>query len=198
MTELDEALVALRAGQVIALPTDTVYGLAVDPRVEGATAELFRLKGRPDTLALPVLVGDVADAWLLGVPDRRAVALAARHWPGALTIVVLRQPGVGLDLGGDPLTIGLRCSAHPLARRLLTAAGPLAVTSANELGGQPCRSAEEVRRAFGILLPVLDGGPSSGEPSTVVSLTGDGAGVDVVRQGSISIGEINEVLASLE
>ncbi|MGD0083320.1 MAG: L-threonylcarbamoyladenylate synthase [Acidimicrobiales bacterium] len=191
----EEALVALRAGQVVALPTDTVYGLAVDPRLEGATAELFRLKGRPETFALPVLLGDGADAWQLGVPDRRAVALAARYWPGALTIVVFRQPAVGFDLGGDPVTIGLRCPADATARRLLSASGPLAVTSANAHGAAPCRSAEEVRRVFGAGVHVLDGGPSVGQPSTVVSFVGDG--VACLRQGSIPMGEIDEVLASL-
>jgi len=188
VTGFEEVLASLRAGLVVAVPTDTVYGLAVDPRAPGATGELFRLKGRPDTLALPVLVGDIGEAWELGMPDGRAIALADRYWPGALTIIVARQPAVGFDLGGDPRTIGLRCPAHAGTRRLLATSGPLAVTSANAHGMAPCRSAAEVRESFGPSLPVLDGGPASGEPSTVVSLVGERPAL--LRLGSIPFGEV--------
>lgn len=190
--QFDDALEALRAGLVVAIPTDTVYGLAVDPSRAGATEELFRLKIRPATLALPVLVACAADALALGMLDERAAALVAEYWPGALTLVVNRQPGVVFDLGGDHSTIGLRCPAHAAVRRLLAATGPLAVTSANLHGADACVNAKDVTRVFGTSMVVVDGGPMRGRPSTVVSLAG--AGVQCLRQGSVAMHDIEALL----
>jgi tRNA threonylcarbamoyl adenosine modification protein (Sua5/YciO/YrdC/YwlC family) len=189
---LDTVLDALREGQVVAIPTDTVYGLAVNPHVHGTTEELFRLKDRPEALALPVLVGDAADAPALGLLDERAAVLVAEYWPGALTIVVKRQGGVVFDLGGDPSTIGLRCPAHAVVRHLLAVSGPLAVTSANRHGEPPCVRAGDVRQAFGGSIAILDGGPAAGRPSTVISLVG--AHVECLREGSVPMSEIETLL----
>jgi tRNA threonylcarbamoyl adenosine modification protein (Sua5/YciO/YrdC/YwlC family) len=186
--ELDAVIGALHMGDVVAIPTDTVYGLAVDPSRHEATDKLFDLKGRPHASALPVLVGDPAGALSLGMLDERAALIVAQYWPGALTIVVRRQPGVAFDLGGDSSTIGLRCPAHATVRRLLTTAGPLAVTSANRHTGAPCLSADDVRRVFGTSVVVLDGGRTGGRPSTVVSLVG--AGVECLREGAVPMHEI--------
>lgn len=185
-------MAALRAGRVVAIPTDTVYGLAVDPRLPGATEKLFRAKERPEIFALPVLVGDPADAPALGLLDERAALLVGHYWPGPLTIVVKRQQGVVIDLGGDPSTIGLRCPAHAAVRRLLASSGPLAVTSANRHGEAPCLRAADVERVFGASIAVLDGGPARGRPSTVVSLVG--SDVHCLREGSVLMSEIEALL----
>jgi tRNA threonylcarbamoyl adenosine modification protein (Sua5/YciO/YrdC/YwlC family) len=187
-----EIISALQAGRVVAIPTDTVYGLAVDPRLPGATDELFRVKGRPEAIALPVLIGEAAEAPALGLLDERAAALVDHYWPGPLTIVVKRQPGVVIELGGDPSTIGLRCPAHAGVRRLLAASGPLAVTSANRHGEAPCVSGAAVRRVFGASVAVLAGGPGRGHPSTVVSLVG--AGMQCLRAGSVPMSEIEALV----
>ncbi len=188
-----EAVAALEAGEVVAIPTDTVYGLAVHLGLPAASKRLFSVKGRPESVALPVLVADVSAAQLLGVLDADALALADRYWPGALTVVVPRRPAAGsLDLGGDPATIGLRCPANSATLGLLERTGPLAVTSANLHGEPPCRSAEEVLAVFGAAARVIDGGECRGEPSTVVSL--GPAGMKCLRVGAISMSELQMVL----
>ncbi len=189
--QLDVVINELRAGRVVAIPTDTVYGLAVDPHQKGTTEELFRLKGRPETFALPVLVGEAGDAASLGLLDERAAVLVARYWPGPLTLVVRRQPTVEFDLGGDPSTIGLRCPAHADVRHLLAASGPLAVTSANRHGQPPCLRAAEVHDVFGTSVVVFDSGPAKGQPSTVVSLVGE---VQCLREGAVAMTEIAALL----
>jgi tRNA threonylcarbamoyl adenosine modification protein (Sua5/YciO/YrdC/YwlC family) len=190
--QLEVVLSELQAGRVVAIPTDTVYGLAVDPRREGATLDLFHLKGRPETFALPVLVDEAAEAAALGLLDERAAVLVAHCWPGALTIVVNRQPGVELHLGGDPSTIALRCPAHAAVRRLLAASGPLAVTSANRHADPPCLRVADVQRVFGGSLVVFDAEPGRGRPSTVVSLVG--TDVRCLREGSVPMTEIEALL----
>lgn len=164
------ALEALDAGGVVAIPTDTVYGLAARLDRPDALAAVFAAKGRPAGLALPVLVGrwqqvhDVAAEW-----PRSASMLAARYWPGALTVVVPVRESLGAHLGGDGRTVGLRQPDHRWVRSLCRRAGPLAVTSANRHGEPPCTTAGAVQRAFGAgaLSLVVDGGPCDGVPSTV-------------------------------
>jgi L-threonylcarbamoyladenylate synthase len=159
---------------VVAIPTDTVYGLAARlDRPEGMAA-IFEAKGRPVDLALPVLVGtwrqarQVASQW-----PRSASMLAARFWPGALTVVVPVAPETGRHLGGDRSSVGLRRPHHRFVQALCRRAGPLAVTSANRHAAQPCTTAEEVRTMFraGEVALVVDGGLCDGEPSTVVDCT---------------------------
>lgn len=190
---LEEAAAAVAAGGVVAIPTDTVYGLGVDAGLEGATARLFALKGRPDTVALPVLVAEPAVARDLATLDLSARRLIERFWPGPLTLVLRRAAGVRLDLGGDPATIGLRCPGNDVARRLLARTGPLAVSSANRHGEAPATTAAAVRAGFGpAVAAVLDGGRCEGAASTVISLAGDGWAL--LRAGSITAGDLEAVL----
>jgi len=173
---LEDAVAALEAGSIVAIPTDIVYGLAVDPRRPGATDLLFALKLRPATLELPVLVADVAQADALAGPaglPPPARRLVDRFWPGPLTIVVARRTGLDWHLGGDGRTIGLRCPAHPVVQRLCRRVGPLATTSANRHGQPPATTVAELTREFGDALGVVvDGGVCDAAPSTVVDATG--------------------------
>jgi L-threonylcarbamoyladenylate synthase len=192
------ALLALEAGEVVALPTDTVYGLAVDPRRSGATDLVFVLKRRPETLELPVLVADLDQAESLAGPhglSPLARHLAARFWPGRLTLVVPRRPAIGWDLGGDSATIGLRCPDHPLVRRLCQQIGPLATTSANRHGQPPLTTAAALVEEFGSALAVVvDGGLCDGLPSTVVDTTGDR--LRCIREGAVAWSDIEAAVAS--
>jgi len=171
---LGAAVEALRDGLVVGIPTDTVYGLAVDPFAPGATDRLFEAKRRPREVALPVLVAGVEQALSLATAvPALAEALMARFWPGPLTVVLPRRPGLAADLGDDDVTVGVRCPDHPVPLALCAEAGPLATTSAN-LHGQPTsETAGEVAAVFGeAVAVVLDGGRASGLPSTVVDCTG--------------------------
>ncbi|MBV9410079.1 MAG: threonylcarbamoyl-AMP synthase [Acidimicrobiia bacterium] len=186
MTSLDAAVDALRRGRVVAIPTDTVYGIAVDPFVAGATDRLFVAKRRPKDVRLPVLVDDVAQAERLAVVDDRARALMARFWPGGLTIIVPRRSEIDIVLGngaGAP-TVGVRCPDHKVPRQLCAEVGPLATTSANLHGQATPPTADEVRELFGGAVDVVvDGGRCEGEPSTVVDCTG--ATAKLVREGTV-------------
>ena len=182
---VDVAARALAAGQVVALPTDTVYGLAVDPFRAGATDRLFALKGRPREVHLPVLVADEEQALELttAVPEV-ARRLMASFWPGALTLVLPRRPDLVADLGGDHTTVGVRCPAHPVPTAVCRLAGPLATTSANRHGEPPLPTATDVVAAFGEGVSlVLDGGTCSGLPSTVVDCTGHQP--ELLRRGHV-------------
>lgn len=168
------ALAVLRSGGIAGVPTDTVYGLAADPFRAGATDRLFKIKQRPRTFELPVLVADVEQALTLtaSVPEG-AERLMARFWPGALTVVLPRRPDLNADLGSDDATIGLRCPDHPVPLALCRAAGPIATTSANRHGEAPATTASALAIMMGSCVEVvLDGGPCTGSPSTVVDCTG--------------------------
>lgn len=168
------AAAALADGDIIGIPTDTVYGLAADPWHSGAADRLFLLKGRPRNVELPVLVANEVQALELttSVPGS-ARRLMEAFWPGALTIVLPRRPEVDADLGDEDETIGVRCPGHPVPRALCEKAGPIATTSANRHGEPPLTTAAAlVERMPGVAL-VLDAGACSGEPSTVVDSTGD-------------------------
>lgn len=180
--DFDAAVHALRAGLVVAIPTDTVYGLAVDPKVSGSTSALFAAKRRPLEVALPVLVANIEQA--RGCAESLPEDLIARLWPGPLTVIVRRSASFHVDLGGEASTIGLRCPDHDVVRSLCTAVGPLAVSSANRHGAATPTSADAVREVFGNEVAVLiDGGTCNGAPSTVVDCTGEAP--VVVRAGAI-------------
>ncbi|HEX9375061.1 MAG TPA: L-threonylcarbamoyladenylate synthase [Actinomycetota bacterium] len=177
---------ALR-GELVVLPTDTVYGIGTRPDDPAATARLFQAKARPRDLELPVLVPSVEWAERVGRFDATARLLAGRHWPGALTIVVPRtDAGAGWDLGGDPRTVGLRVPDHPVALALLERTGPLAVTSANLSGHPTPATGREVAALFGPLVSVvLDAGaPLTNRPSTVVAVVE--GNVRVLRRGAVT------------
>lgn len=187
---------ALRAGGVVAIPTDTVYGLAADPTRPGATEAVFALKARPVGLDLPVLVASLEQADAVAGPDGLpgpARRLAAAFWPGALTIVVPRRAGVAWALGASEHTVGLRLPDHPVPLALCARIGPLATTSANVHGEPPCTDAAAVAAAFGSPVVVVDGGHCAGAPSTVVSVAGERA--RCLRPGAVPWEEIEAVLA---
>ena len=194
-TAVLQAVRALAQGQPVAIPTDTVYGLAVDPIVPGATDRIFAVKRRPRDVSLPVLVGNVEQALALStaVPDA-ALRLMERYWPGALTLVLPARPGMGADLGDDEATVGIRSPDHPVPQALCAAAGPLATTSANHHGRPTLTTALEVAETFGDTVPiVLDGGVCTGSPSTVVDCTG--AEPKLLRDGRIPWSELQAALA---
>ena len=170
---LARATDALIAGLVVAVPTDTVYGLAVDPVRPGASDRVFAAKRRSRDVTLPLLVADVSQAEAVAEVSTEARELMARYWPGPLTIVLSRRPGLGLDLGDEEHTVGVRCPGHPVPRALCAAVGPLAVTSANRHGEPTPSDARAVASVFGPEIAlVLDAGPGGGAPSAVVDCTG--------------------------
>jgi tRNA threonylcarbamoyl adenosine modification protein (Sua5/YciO/YrdC/YwlC family) len=187
---------ALRLGQVVAIPTDTVYGLAVDPTRPEAVARLVALKERPTRVALPVLVGswDQVGA-LCGPLAPTARGLADRYWPGPLTLVVPRSPAFVADLGGEPEagpTVGIRWPDHRTVQLLCDGLGLLAVTSANRHGRPPVTTAEAVAEEFDGGDPpavILDGGVCDGEPSTVVECLG--GDIRCLREGAIAWSELS-------
>jgi L-threonylcarbamoyladenylate synthase len=186
---------ALRAGDIIGVPTDTVYGLAADPWHSGASDRLFLIKGRPRSVELPVFVSGIEQAREL-TANLPAVAerLMREFWPGPLTVVAPRRPELEADLGEDDATIGLRCPAHPVPLALCAAFGPYATTSANRHGSAPIWQAGQfVGELSGVEL-VLDAGPCQGEPSTVVDATGEVP--KLLRAGALAWEHIMEVVAT--
>jgi len=170
---IDAAVEALREGDIIAIPTDTVYGLAADPWHSGAADRLFLVKRRPRSVELVLFVSGVEQALSVSdaVPDS-ARRLMEEFWPGGLTIVVPRRADVEADLGDDDATIGLRCPDHPVPLAIAGGFGPFATTSANRHGEPPATEAADLAGLPGVAL-VLDGGRCQSLPSTVVDATGD-------------------------
>jgi L-threonylcarbamoyladenylate synthase len=170
------AIEVLRSGGLVAMPTDTVYGIGVALDAEDGLARLFAAKDRPLDRAVVLLVADLEQAASVGVLSPPARLLADRFWPGGLTLVLRQVPDAGLPaaLTGGAATIGVRIPDHESPRALARALGPLPVTSAN-LSGQPdARDAAAVLVHLGSRIDlVLDGGPArGGVPSTVVDCSG--------------------------
>jgi L-threonylcarbamoyladenylate synthase len=195
MSDIAEAVAALLAGQPVVLPTDTVYGLAVDPSRPGATERLFTIKERPTDAALPVLAADLDQAFALAdhVPAA-ARLLAERFWPGGLTLVIPRKASVRFDLGGmDDETIGVRVPDHPVPLGIAAQVGPIAATSANLHGRPTPETAAEVVAELGDRVSiVIDGGRCAGSASTVVSCTD--AAVTILREGRVPRDAISDAL----
>jgi L-threonylcarbamoyladenylate synthase len=171
------AVDALRAGGIVALPTDTVYGIAVALDAPRGIERLFEAKRRPPDKGIMLLLEDAGQAARIGRMTPAAEALGAAGWPGGLTVVVPQRPDVELPsalTGGRP-TIGLRVPDHPSPRALAHAVGPLPTTSANVSGLPEASDADDIVRQLGDVVDlVLDGGPAPGGPaSTVVDCTGD-------------------------
>jgi tRNA threonylcarbamoyl adenosine modification protein (Sua5/YciO/YrdC/YwlC family) len=177
----DRCVAALREGQVVVLPTDTVYGLAARPDDAAAMQRMFSLKQRDDTKSVAVLVADLAQAAALSAD---ALDRVEPWWPGPLTAVVRRAPAAVLHLGGAADTVGLRCPDHDFVRRLARAVGPIAASSANLSGTAPVTTAVAIAAQFPTVGLVVDGGSLEGMASTVVDLTADPP--RVLREGSIS------------
>jgi len=193
------AIDALRGGGIVALPTDTVYGIAVGLDTPGGIEALFAAKHRPPERGIALLLADAAQAPTIGQWPAAAATLAASFWPGGLTIVVRRRSDVELPAaltGGAP-TIGLRVPDHPAPRALAAAVGPLPTTSANRSGEPEAQEAVEIVAQLGDAIElVLDGGPARGGPaSTVVDCSVDPP--RVLRHGAISDGAIEAVLAEV-
>lgn len=183
---LQEALEVIRRGGIVGLPTDTVYGIGVDPTDDEAVAALYQLKGRPEARPIGVLAASFDQASMIGEITGQGAELAARHWPGALTLVV--RPRVILaDWVGDrhAATVGVRVPDHPVAIELLALSGPLAVTSANRSGAAETTTADQARAVFGDTVYYLAGTSPGGEPSTVVDVTGDHP--ILIRQGPVVV-----------
>ena len=184
---IEEAVAAIRAGEVVGFPTDTVYGVGVDPLNEAAVARLFELKGRPQHKPVGLLMASVDQAETMGELSGQARRLAREHWPGALTLVVTPKVILANWVGdAQQRTVGIRVPDHPVALEFLHAAGPLAVTSANRSGGREALSDVEARAVFGNqVAALLEGLAPGGEPSTVVDATGDK--LVILREGPVTI-----------
>jgi L-threonylcarbamoyladenylate synthase len=191
-----EAIELLRAGRVVAIPTDTVYGIAADLALPDAIERLFAAKRRPPEKAVAVLLADAEQASLLAELGPAALVLAERFWPGGLTLVLPVRAGVTLPrvLAAGAPTIGLRVPDHPAPRALARVLGPLPTTSANVSGEADARDAAEIAARLGDAVAlVIDGGRIRGGPaSTVVDCTLD---LPVVRRvGAIPSALIAETL----
>jgi tRNA threonylcarbamoyl adenosine modification protein (Sua5/YciO/YrdC/YwlC family) len=183
---IEEAATAALRGDLVVLPTDTVYGIGTRPDEPAATARLFEAKRRPEHLELPILVATPAEAREVATFDDRAERLAAACWPGALTLVLPRTARSSTwDLGGDPATVGVRVPHHPLPLAVLALAGPMAVTSANRSGEAPAGTCDELHAAFGdaVAVYLCADGPLEGTASTVVDLAHGPA--SILREGAI-------------
>ena len=170
---VDRAVAALRAGRLVVLPTETVYGLGADADNPLALRQVFATKGRPVDHPLIVHVADLARAQERGWLPPLGCALAAAFWPGPLTLVVRRRAGVADEATGGLRTVGLRVPAHPLTLRVLQAfGGGVAAPSANRFGSISPTSADHVRQELGGDVHLLDGGPCVvGIESTILDLS---------------------------
>ena len=194
--ELARAAQRIREGQLVAFPTETVYGLGANALDAAAVRHIFELKGRPATSPLIVHVDSVemARSLVLEWPDL-ADELARRHWPGPLTMVLPKRTVVPDDVTAGLPTVGIRIPAHPVALDLIRAARlPIAAPSANRFTALSPTTAQHVRDAFGDAVMVLDGGPTQvGIESTVISLAGPEP--VLLRPGMIPFAELRRVSA---
>lgn len=194
------AVAALGAGELVVLPTETVYGIAARPDNATATARIFDAKRRPSDLSLPVLAESSAQAWTLAATSEVAEALARRFWPGALTMVLPRTDlSRTWALGRQGASVAVRVPDHPLSLLLLREAGPLAVTSANLSGHPPQSDGVGLERTFGravavyLVLSSETTGPS-GVASTLIDLTGERP--RLLRRGGVGVETINATLGA--
>jgi L-threonylcarbamoyladenylate synthase len=174
---LEQAIAELKQGGVVAIPTETVYGLAADATNDSALKKIFAIKQRPADHPLIVHIGDMNQVhdWVTSFPEV-AIALASAFWPGPLTLVLPAQPHVSRVVRGDEPTVALRVPNHPVALALLTEGGlSVAAPSANLFTQLSPTTAAHVEAGLGESIPVLDGGACQvGIESTIVSVTADG------------------------
>jgi L-threonylcarbamoyladenylate synthase len=177
---------ALVSGKVIAIPTDTVYGLACLPEKPSAVERIFELKRRQRDLALPVVCADLRQAAEFG----RLPSWAGNAWPGPTTLVVRRKaPAMSWNLGEQPDSVGLRVPAHVIVQGLAAELGPLVATSANRHGEATPETAEGVLDVFGDEIElVVDGGRITGLPSTIVDCRG--VTPRLLRQGTVRLSQL--------
>jgi L-threonylcarbamoyladenylate synthase len=192
---------AIKDGECIVLPTDTVYGIGVDAFSPEAVQRLLDAKKRGRDMPPPVLIGEPALIRTLAAEvPQTAQALVDRHWPGALTVICRIQPSLRMDLGDTEGTIALRVPDHELARDILRRTGPMAVSSANISGQSAALTCDEAIEQLGDAVSVyLDGGPLGGAgraPSTIVDFSRREDG-EVLRRGAISVEMLRETASSL-
>ena len=192
------AALAVQRGQLVVLPTDTVYGIGADAFDPESVRRLLAAKGRGREMPPPVLVSapTTLDALAVGVPSY-ARALITELWPGPLTLVCRQQPSLQWDLGDTRGTVAVRMPDHEVALELLARTGPLAVSSANRTGRPAATDADQAEAMLGQAVAViLDGGPTPGAvPSTIVDVTGPAG--RVLRLGAVSLERLNEIVAPL-
>jgi L-threonylcarbamoyladenylate synthase len=185
---LGRAVEVLRAGGLVAFPTETFYGLGAAALDSAAVKAVFLVKGRAESKPVLVLVDSLEMVARLAEVSEGARRLMARHWPGALTLVLPARPVLPAELTAGTGTVGVRLSSHPVARGLVRAlGGPVTAPSANPSGAAPPTTAAEVLRAFGgAIALVLDGGTTpGGQPSTVLDLSVEPP--RVIRQGPVKV-----------
>jgi len=186
--DLQSAVERLRAGEVVAIPTDTVYGLAASLNSPGAIAQIYQMKGRPADKPLPILGGSLEQLTSLSTQPELWLPLARHFWPGPLTLVVPAAPGLPPGVVGQDGTVALRWPGGVLVGQLLSATGPLAVTSANRSGQPPATRWEEISD-----WPVLRAHePLQGTPSTIIAW--QRGGWRLLRAGSLDVEKIGRFL----
>lgn len=195
---LSAAARALSAGQLVVLPTDTLYGLAADAFDSDAVAALLDAKGRGRSMPVPVLVGswETIEGLVSWVPARVRTLVEA-FWPGGLTLIVEHAQTLQWDLGDARGTVAVRMPLHPVALELLAQTGPLAVSSANRSGQPPAPTVDEAREQLGDSVAIyLDSGTiTGGLASTIVDVTGEVP--KVVRLGAVTLADLRAVLPEI-
>ena len=193
------AVDAVQRGDLIVMPTDTVYGIGADAFKSWSVTALLNAKGRGRDMPVPVLVGSrhTLDGLVFDLP-RTALDLVEAFWPGALTVVVEHASSLQWDLGDTDGTVAVRMPLHPVALEVLRETGPMAVSSANKSGQPAATTAEEARRQLEYAVSVyLEAGPCP-DPvaSTIVDVTG--ARPRVLRHGAIPVEKLRDVVPDLE
>jgi L-threonylcarbamoyladenylate synthase len=199
-SEIDRAVEALRDGDLVAFPTETVYGLGADAQNPQAVRKVFEVKGRPASHPLIVHIHDTRalERWVLSVPPA-AARLAQAFWPGPLTLILPRAPAVDMAITGGQETVAVRVPRHPVAQQLLRAfGGGIVAPSANRYGQLSPTRAEHVRDELGDEVKViLDGGDCKiGVESTIVSCIGDVP--RVLRPGAVTLTQLRQVVGNVE
>ncbi len=193
------AVDAVKSGELVVLPTDTVYGIGADAFTPHAVTALLNAKGRGRQMPPPVLVGSrhTLDGLVYSLP-RAARELADAFWPGALTIIVEHSPSLQWDLGDTGGTVGVRMPLHPVALEVLRETGPMAVSSANKTGQPAATTAQEAQDQLDYAVRVyLEAGPCPDPvPSTIVDVTGDVP--RILRDGALPFEKLLEVVPDLQ
>jgi tRNA threonylcarbamoyl adenosine modification protein (Sua5/YciO/YrdC/YwlC family) len=196
---IEEAGAAIRRGELVVIPTDTVYGVAADAFTPSAVEALLSAKGRDRTMPVPVLVAspEMLDALVEQLPSSGR-ALIDAFWPGALTVVVRHTAHLAWDLGETRGTVAVRMPNHEVAQELISQTGPLAVSSANRTGNLAPATMLDARLQLGATIAVyLDGGPSGESvPSTIVDVTAEKP--RVLRAGAIDVERLREIEPEVE
>ncbi len=196
---IEAAVTAARAGELIVLPTDTVYGIGVDAFIPASVTTMLAAKGRGRNMPPPVLIGTSRAAAAL-VDDLGAFgqALIDEFWPGALTLVFRASPTLAWDLGDTKGTVALRMPLHPVALEVLRQTGPMAVSSANRTGQPAATTADEAESQLGEAVSVyLDGGPCTDNiASTILDLTGTVP--TLLRTGAVPVERLRRIVSVVD